>query len=184
MYEIICFSTISIIMLTYCFLNVFLSKKTEQYAKKNPKRFLAYNSVFIIVMMISGLVLVSKYNDSIVVNAQEISTGYIYHTFQHSNAGVGLLGGGPPTDINKFSLWGDTDNNRYKMTGWTLRDDGQTDTYILEDLKTGEERTLRRLYGEERVFMTGEEILEVNEEIKTGDIQFFYLMDWKAKENK
>lgn len=182
MYEIICFSIMATILLTYCLLNVFMHKKVERYAKKNVKKFLAYNLIFIVAMIVSGLFMVSKYNDRLVINAQEISTGYLYHTFQHSRPSFGLLGSVPPTKLNEFSLWGDTSNHRYKMTDWTLRDDGQTDTYVLEDLETGEERTMRRLYGEDRIYLLGSEILEVNEKIKKGDIKFFYQMDWKVRE--
>lgn len=169
MYEIICFSIMITILSTYCLLNVFKHKKVEKYAKKNTARFLIYNGVIIVALMISGLFMVSKYNDRLVVNSQEISTGYVYHIHQHSRPGFGLLGGGPPSYINEFSLWGDTSGHRYKMIDWTLRDDGQTDTYILQNLKTEEERTMRRLYDDDRVYMTGTEILDFNEKVKNVD---------------
>ena len=168
MYEITVFIVMGTIMLTYCLLNIFQMKKVERYARKNPKRFLSYHAIFIVIMMIGGTFLVSKYEDRLVTNAQEISTGYVYHIHQHSQPSFGLLGGGLPRDLNEFSLWGDGDRNTYKMTEWTLRDDGQTDTYILEDLKTKEQRTMRRLYDDERTYKSRDELLEYNNMIEKG----------------
>jgi hypothetical protein len=98
----------------------------------------------------------------IVTNAQEISTGYVYHINEDMDYGDGYIVATRPT--GKYYLIGEKPRRYYRITEYTYRDDGQVRTYVLKEEKTGEQRTMRRLYDDERVMRTRKELLEFNEQ--------------------
>jgi hypothetical protein len=171
MYEIIVFISLFTVMIAYGVFVLRRPERVDKYAKKHPAKYVTYHGIWLVSFITAALFLVSGYENKLVINSQELSTGYVYHIHQHSVPSFALHG--ENRKINEFTLMGEQPAQRYKMTEFTLREDEQIDTYILENIETKEQKTMKRLYDDMRIYLTSEEILDTNEKIEDGDVDYF-----------
>lgn len=134
--------------------------KGLKFMNRRPKTFIL-TMIVIIASILALEVAFLDFDQTVVTNAEEISTGRVFHIEEDVQIGDGYMVATRST--GKYYLVGERPRTYYEITEYTYREDGQVNTYVLKDLKTGEQRTMRRLYGDERVMRTRQQLLNHNE---------------------